>query len=295
MKSLEIVLQISGPGLLLIPLHHRGWGWGWAPPPPSEYFGPNFLRACSRSSIFSGAFSANLFRPQFSLVPLVPLKTSPRGNKKPCAGPFEKFPFSPEKQFSDGCGGGGVRRRSPGCHPPPPPPWPPVTVRHGLGPRRWARGWSSHFLRCRRDRADSLSSTASPSPAPSLASPMPSPTAADHQQCLEKYQLHVCPGRAPCPPPPPSVHDSHAHVMICENDEFPQHRHRHNGLCSARTKRICGTPPPVSKECVVQRTPFSWGLINEGPHLDTEFIGRRPACPTNTSVRTLFFEDFILH
>ena len=36
-----------------------------------------------------------------------------------------------------------------------------------------------------------------------------------------------------------------------------------------------------------------WDRINWVPGLGTEFIGYRTACPTNTPVRTAFFEEFI--
>ena len=57
-------------------------------------------------------------------------------------------------------------------------------------------------------------------------------------------------------------------------------------------------PPPVSNECLVQRTlpfgPCFWDPINWVPGLGPEFIGYRTACPANTPVRTVVFEDFIV-
>ena len=39
------------------------------------------------------------------------------------------------------------------------------------------------------------------------------------------------------------------------------------------------------------RTETFWGLMNGAPRLGAELIGYRTVCPSNTPVRTVFFED----
>ena len=67
----------------------------------------------------------------------------------------------------------------------------------------------------------------------------------------------------------------------------------------------CCPPPPAPPPHVSRmpcptntsvRTVFFFGgvtQINEGPGVGTELIGYQTACPMNTHVRTVFFEDFI--
>ena len=78
--------------------------------------------------------------------------------------------------------------------------------------------------------------------------------------------------------------------------------HTHSPCARAvdSTGAMTPPPPPVSDECLVQRTTsvrtvfLGGGRIIEVPGFGTELIAYRTARPTNTLVRTVFSEDFIV-
>ena len=77
----------------------------------------------------------------------------------------------------------------------------------------------------------------------------------------------------------------------------------HPDECSDCLQRRACAPPTLPAPRVQRmffttntsvRTVIFWDPINGAPGLGTEVLGHRTACPTNTRVRTVFCEDFIV-